>query len=268
MNRSRQAALTATAIMLSGCASSLHRLESSIIFQPHPFPDSKRLPSDAEFEDAWVESTDGVKLHGWFAEAENPTAVVLYCHGNAGNVSHRRPVLRMFRENLDASIFVFDYRGYGRSEGTPTEEGILADARACRRWLAKRTGVKESEIVIVGNSLGGGVAVDLAAKDGARALVLENTFTSLPAVAASRFGSPVASLMTLKLASASKIADYRGPLLQTHGTDDTIIPFELGRALFDAANEPKRFIEIPGGGHNDPPMREYLRELRRFLREL
>src|SRR5439155_17149604 len=126
-----------------------------------------------QFEDAWFEADDGTRLHGWFAEAKNPRAVVLHTHGNAGNVTHRAPLLELFRERLRASILVFDYRGYGRSEGTPDEKGILADARAARRWLAKRAGVAESDVVLHGTSLGGGVAVDLAARDGARGLVLE-----------------------------------------------------------------------------------------------
>ena len=114
------------------------------------------------------------------SEAPAPRAVVLYAHGNAGNVAGWAWVLRLFRDRLGCSVLVFDYRGYGRSEGAPDEAGILVDARAARRWLAQRTGVAESEIVLVGTSLGGAVAVDLAAADGARGLVLESTFTSLP----------------------------------------------------------------------------------------
>src|SRR5690606_37452934 len=112
-------------------------------------------------------------------------AVVLFTHGNGGNVTTRRHVVELFRDHLHATVLVFDYRGYGRSGGNPTETGVLDDARAARRWLAGRTDVRESDIVLVGHSLGGGVAVDLAATDGARALVLECTFTNLPDVAAS-----------------------------------------------------------------------------------
>jgi fermentation-respiration switch protein FrsA (DUF1100 family) len=240
-------------LLTAGCTS----LERSVVFQPLPYPAGDWSP-DPGVEDVWVESADGVRLHGWYAAAEHPRAVVLYTHGNAGNVTHRRDVLRLFRDRLDASVLVFDYRGYGRSEGTPSESGVLDDA-----------GVAESEIVLVGNSLGGGVAVDLAARDGARGLVLENTFTSLPDVAGSHLVlAPFSVLMTTRLDSRHKIPAYRGPLLQTHGDADRIVPFALGRKLFDAANEPKRFVRVPGGGHNDPPAPDYIVALDEFLGSL
>ena len=136
-----------------------------------------------------------------------------------------------------------------------------------RRWLAKRTGVSEKDIVQVGQSLGGGVAVDLAAKDGARGLVLQSTFTSLPkVVAASHFKVlPVRLIVWTRLDSRSKIPKYHGPLLQSHGDKDEVIPYALGVKLHKAANEPKRFVQIKGGGHNDGLTPEYLDELSRFL---
>jgi len=195
--------------------------------------------------------------------------VVLYAGGNAETIAGNRWLLQLFRDKLGCSILIFDYRGYGQSEGTPSERGILADARAARHWLADRAGVAEADIVLVGHSLGGGVMVDLAARDGARALVLENTFSSLPDVASRHIKFlPVRLMMTTRLDSRSKIRDYRGPLLQTHGDADRVIPFDLGRRLFDGANEPKKFVAIPGGGHNDPPTREYLEALDQFLGSL
>ena len=169
---------------------------------------------------------------------------------------------------MSASVLVFDYRGYGRSEGVPSQAGILEDARAARRWLAGRAGVPERDIVLVGNSLGGAVAVDLAARGGARGLVLENTFSSLAELTEWHFGRLASLLVTRTLDSKSKIGSYAGPLLQTHGDADTVVPYESGRRLFDAANGPKRFVAIPGGDHNDPPTREYLVALERFLKAL
>jgi fermentation-respiration switch protein FrsA (DUF1100 family) len=272
MRTASVAAALGALVLAAGCTSvsgssafSGRSLEESIVFQPLRYPHGDWFPAPAA-EDVWFESPDGLKLHGWFAEVERPRAVVLYLHGNAGNVSSRRDVLGLFRDRLGASVLLFDFRGYGRSEGTPTEEGVLADARAARRWLAGRTGVRECEVVLVGHSLGGGVATDLAARDGARGLVLENTFTSLPAVAFSHVPVlPFRLLMRSRLDSLAKIPNYRGPLLVKHGDADEVVPYESGKTLFAAANEPKRFVSEPGGRHNAPPTREYLAALDDFL---
>jgi fermentation-respiration switch protein FrsA (DUF1100 family) len=253
----------------AGCTALLtgRPVEDAILFQPAPEPPGAQPPPRTE--DVRFRSADGNLVHGWFAEAERPRAVVLYAHGNAGNVTDLRPVLDLFRDRLGASVLVFDYRGYGSSEGVPSEAGILADARAARRWLAARTGVREGDIVLVGHSLGGGVAVDLAARDGARGLILESAASALPDAAADHFPLlPVRCLMRTRLDSVAKIPDYHGPLLQTHGDADRVIPFALGRKLFAAANEPKWFVPVPGGGHNDPPSREYLAALDRFFDSL
>jgi len=261
--------------LLAGCGSlptsrhSAMTFEESVIFQPPPRSGGEEPEADASIEDAWFKAADGVRINGRFAAAEHPRAVVLYAGGNAETTAGNRWLLQHFRDGLGCSILIFDYRGYGRSEGTPSERGVLADARAARRWLAERACVAEADIVLVGHSLGGGVMVDLAARDGARGLVLENTFSSLPDVAARHIRFlPVRLMMTTRLDSRSKIRDYRGPLLQTHGDADRVIPLDLGRRLFDAANQPKRFVEVPGGGHNDPPGRAYLEALDEFLGSL
>ena len=243
-------------------------MENSLIYFPSVYPAGYWNPPGLQFEDAWFETPDGTKLHGWYVPHENPRAVVLFAHGNAGNLSHRYELLRSLNE-LGVSVMIFDYRGYGKSEGSPTEAGILADARAARHWLAKREDIGEQQIVLMGESLGGGVMVDLAAKDGARALVLENTFTSMPEVASYHYPwLPVKLLMRTQLNSAAKIAEYHGPLLQVHGDADTIIPFEIGRRLFEVANEPKQFVVIADGDHNDPRTPEFFAALDKFLGEL
>ena len=143
---------------------------------------------------------------------------------------------------------------------------MLADARAARRWLAARTGVREGDVVIAGHSLGGGVAVDLAAGDGARALILEGTFTNLPDVAASHVPFlPVRAVMQARLNSVGKIPAYRGPLLQVHGDADGVVPYGQGLRLFAAANEPKEFVTVRGGNHTDLYTPEYVAALDRFL---
>jgi fermentation-respiration switch protein FrsA (DUF1100 family) len=194
--------------------------------------------------------------------------VVLFAGGNAGNVTQFSGMLKTLHE-LGVSTLAFDYRGYGRSHGKPNETGVLADARAARAWLAKRAGIDERDVVLMGRSLGGGVMVDLAGRDGARALIVESTFTSIPDVAAVHYPLvPVRWLMRTRLDSVGKIANYHGPLLISHGNADKIVPFALGQQLFTAANEPKQFYVIAGGDHNDPPPVEYYRELDKFFTSL
>jgi fermentation-respiration switch protein FrsA (DUF1100 family) len=270
MGRASVLALTVLGGLVAGCAPlgrGAAAIENRIVFQPRAYPQGD-WTADSRVEDVWIDSADGVRLHGWFAEPDGnpPRAVVLFTHGNGGNLTTRRHVIELFRDRMQATVLVFDYRGYGRSGGSPTEAGVLEDARAARRWLAARTGVREGDIVLAGHSLGGGVAVDLAATDGARALVLEGTFTNLPDVAASFVPLlPVRAVMQTRLNSVAKIAAYRGPLLQVHGDADEIVPYRLGRKLFGAANEPKQFVTIPGGDHNHHYTAEYVAALDHFL---
>lgn len=243
-------------------------MEDSLIYFPSVYPDGFWNPPGLNFEDARFEAADGTKLHGWYVPADNPRAVILFAHGNAGNLSHRFEIMEMLHR-LRVSVLIFDYRGYGRSEGSPSEAGVLQDARAARRWLAGRAGVGESQIVLLGESLGGGVLVDLAATDGARALVLQNTFTSLPDVAKFHYPwMPIKLLMRSQFDSLAKIARYHGPLLQFHGDADTIIPFALAERLYAAANQPKQFVVIPGADHNDPLSPRFYEALDEFLDRL
>jgi len=244
-------------------------LEESLIFFPARFPEGDWEPPGLRFEDAWFQAADGTRLHGWYVPHSAPRARVLFCHGNAGNVSHRAGIVQMLQHHTGVAVLVFDYRGYGRSEGKPHEPGILADARAARAWLARRENIPESEIVLMGESLGGAVAVELAATDGARALILENTFSSLPDVAAHYYPwLPVRRLLRTRLDAAARIAAYHGPLLQSHGDADTIIPIEFGRRLFEAAHQPKQFLTLPGLDHNDPHPPSYYDALAAFLDRL
>jgi len=243
--------------------------ENSLVYLPTRYPQGNWNPPGLWFEDAQFQATDGTQLHGWYVPHPEPRAVVLFAHGNGGNLSGRADVLRLFHNDLKVSVLIFDYRGYGKSEGKPYERGVLSDARAARAWLAKRTGVSEQDIVLFGRSLGGAVAVDMAAHDGARGLILESTFTSLPEVAAVHYPwLPTRWLMSNRFDSEAIIADYPGPLLQSHGTADTVVPFELGRRLFESAQGKKEFHEIPHGDHNELPGREYYLQLDAFLNKL
>jgi hypothetical protein len=244
-------------------------LEESMIFFPSVYPEGDWRPAGLAVEDAWFQAADGTKLHGWYLPHPRARAAVLFCHGNGGNITHRAYALHVLNRRVGVSVLMFDYRGYGRSEGKPDEPGILADARAARAWLAARENIRESDIVMMGESLGGAVAVDLAARDGARALVVESTFSSLPDVGAYHYAwLPVRLLARTRLDSLSKIGDYRGPLLQAHGDRDTIVPIEFGRRLFEAANEPKQFLVLPGHNHNDLLPNTYYDALAEFIERL
>ena len=246
------------------------RHEEAYWFRPAGEEIGNWTPIDLEFEDAWFTSADGTRLHGWFVPHENPRAVVLFNHGSGGNITHRDHRLRQLHA-LGAAVLCYDYRGFGRSGGSlGGEEGLLADARAARAWLASHTGVSETDIVQFGRSLGGGIAVDLAAKDGARGLLLEATFTSLPEVAAHHYWwAPVQQYMTYRLKSIDKIGDYEGPMLQSHGGADDVVPLEQARRLFEAAgSEPKRFIVFDGAVHETDPPDSYTEELDRFFGSL
>jgi len=241
--------------------------EEQLIFFPirHPGGQWGQQPVDAE--DAHFVAADGTRLHGWYLPHEDPVAAVLMAHGNAGNLTHRSEIVRQIHRHARASVLIFDYRGYGKSEGKPSEAGILQDARAGRDWLAGREGIAPNEVVLLGRSIGTGVMVDLAARDGAAALVLDGAFTSLPEVAAVHYPwAPVKLLMRTRLNSAEKISRYRGPLLQFHGADDQIIPISIGRRLFEIApSRPKQFIRLPHCHHNTPPPPKFYSSLAEFL---
>jgi fermentation-respiration switch protein FrsA (DUF1100 family) len=243
--------------------------QDTFIFFPSKYPEGNWKVPGLAFEDAWFEAEDGSKLHGWYVPANEPRAYVLFAHGNGGNLTHRIDTLEAMANQLHACVLIFDYRGYGKSEGSPSTAGILADGRAARRWLANRAGIPVSQIVLMGESIGGAVAVRLAAEDGARGLILENVFSSLADVGSHHYPFlPVKLVMRGDLDNVGQIKQYHGPLLQFHGDADSIVPFKLGQRVFAAANEPKRFVVITGGDHNDPRTGAAHRELEKFFAEL
>ena len=192
---------------------------------------------------------------------------ILYCHGNGEHIAFNAELAARLRDSLEASVFLFDYRGYGRSAGRPSEAGCIADGRAAQHWLAARMGIKPDEVVVMGRSLGGGVAVALAAEEGAQALVLENAFPVMSDVAAMHYPwLPVRWVMDNRYDCISRIQTYRGPVLQSHGTSDELIPIDMARRLFDAApGSAKRWIQFAGLGHNSDWPAEYYGDLRAFL---
>lgn len=243
-------------------------IDEMLLFFPTQYPDGDWNPEGLQTEDIWFNAQDGTRLHGWYCPCEKARAVVLFLHGNAGNLSYRANRIAALQSDLRVTTFIFDYRGYGRSEGQPTVDGVLQDARAARKTLASRAGIDESQIVLLGESLGGAVAVSLASDKGARGLVLESTFSSLADVAAYHYPQLAWLVPTGKLDSVAIIGRYPGPLLQCHGDADATIPFASGEKLFTAAAGKKQFVRIPGGDHNDPLPASYFEQLNAFVKDL
>ncbi len=213
-------------------------------------------PADArmDYEDVSIETSDGVTLHGWFIAGRAPR-VLLFFHGNAGNISHRLDSIRQFR-NLELSVFIIDYRGYGQSEGRTTESGIYRDADAAWRYLTETRGVRPGDVVIFGRSLGGSVAARLAAQQHPLALIVESSFTSVPDIAQELYPwLPARWLSRLSHATRDYVRDVQCPVLVVHSRDDEIIPFHHGQAIFAAAPEPRTLLTLRGS-HNDAYLRD------------
>jgi len=203
-----------------------------------------------DFESVDFETADGAKLSGWFIPGDSTRGVILFCHGNAGNISHRLESIQIFHQ-LGLDVFIFDYRGYGQSEGKPTEQGTYQDAEAAWQYLVETRQVEPSQVVVFGRSLGGAVASWLAQSHRPRALILESTFTSVPNIAATLYPYlPVRFLSRFQYATAEYLVRIECPVLIVHSRNDEIMPFSHGRQLFEMAKEPKEFLEI-SGTHNE-----------------
>ncbi len=241
---------------------------NSVLFVPGKYPEGDWTPDNLRFEDIYFVAEDNTRLHGWYCPAENPVATILIAHGNAGHVASRAPLLRHLQASTRASVFIFDYRGYGRSDGKPTVDGALQDARAARAKLRELASIKDSEMILMGDSLGGAIAVQLAAESPPRALILQSTFSSLHDLAEMHYPQFASMVPATMLDSVSAIGQYCGELFQSHGENDRTIPIELGQRLFQAANNPKMFEIIPGADHNSWLTREYFRRLDKFIRSV
>ena len=256
--------LIALASVMAGCRDSM---EARFIYFP-----SRALAADPSsvglsFRDVTFAAADGVELHGWLIAGRTPTTL-LYSHGNGGNIGDRVRIARLLVDQLGVGVFMYDYRGYGRSEGAPSEAGLVRDAVGARAALL-RDGVGAEHLVYFGRSLGSAVTVDLALAHPPRGVVLESPFTSVRAM-----GNAVlpgaGSLFRTRWDSLAKIGRLQAPLLVIHGEADEVVPFAQGRAVFEAAPEPKTFVTLRGSRHYDleAAWTDYWAAWRRFLTSL
>ncbi len=248
----------------------LYAFQSRLVFFPNtpsravgPAPDSIGLA----YEVVEILTEDGIRLEAWYVPARKPRCTVLFFHGNAGNISHRLDSLRVFN-HLDLSTLIFDYRGYGRSEGKVSEPGIYRDAEAAWRYLTEERRIPAAEIVLFGRSLGAAVAASVAGQHRPGALIIESGFVSVPDMAAEVYPwLPARRLARIGFPTGDYLKSVSCPVLVVHSRDDEIIPFDHGLRLFEFAYEPKQFLEL-WGGHNDGFLvsgRQYLDGLDAFV---
>jgi fermentation-respiration switch protein FrsA (DUF1100 family) len=253
-------------------------IENRLIFFPCRYPAGDWNPPGLVIENVNFQAEDCVRLHGWYCpcpqERPNPfipepRLVLLYCHGNAGNVTTRADNIRAWQTWLGVDVFIFDYRGYGQSDGRPDEPGIYRDGRAAYRWLTAERKTDPMRIVLFGRSLGGAVALELGLAVDHRCLVLESTFLSVGELAAEIYPwLPVRMFLRSRFDNWERIARYRQPVLISHGLADELIPHHHAQELFELANEPKRLLEVPGAGHEDLSQRGgqwYFQVMKEFL---
>lgn len=245
-------ALGILAVAYGGFALLLAIFQSRLVFYPETGREVVATPGQIglQYEDIQLKTADDIGLHGWYVPAPQPRGTVLFLHGNAGNISHRLDSVQMFHR-LGYSTLIFDYRGYGNSGGTPTEQGTYRDAEAAWRYLTEQRHTPSCRIVLFGESLGGAVAAWLAARQRPAALVIASGFTSVPDLAQQLYPYlPVRWLARIRYDTRESLWSVAAPVLVAHSPEDDIIPFEHGRALFAAAHPPKQFLEL-AGGHND-----------------
>ena len=244
--------ISAVPLLLATFVSSACALERRFIF--HPERTIFQTPAEVglAFEDVHFVTEDGVRLNGWYIPHRDAALTLLWCHGNAGNISHRVQNIRLLHDRVAVNIFIFDYRGYGRSDGSISEAGTYVDGFAAVKFLGERYGVQPSQLIIFGRSLGAAVAAELATRIDSVALVLESPFVSVAEMARAVFPLlPVGRFLSTQYNTVEKVRRVRTPVFVLHGDEDEVVPFAQGRKVFDAAAEPKKFYAIRGAGHND-----------------
>ncbi|BBY80393.1 hypothetical protein MPUL_15510 [Mycolicibacterium pulveris] len=236
-------------LVASGLFGLLWSQQRRLIYFPSPGPVPPAATVLPDGRDVVIETDDGIRLGAWYFPISGPAPAVLVFNGNGGDRSMRWPLAAALNR-MGLSVLLFDYRGYGGNPGSPSEDGLAADARAAQQWLATQPGVEQ--IVYFGESLGAAVAVGLAVQRPPAALILRSPFTSLADVAAVHYPwLPMRRVLLDRYPSIDRIASVRAPLLVIAGDSDDIVPEQLSRRLYEAANAPKRYVVVPGAGHND-----------------
>lgn len=231
----------------------------------------ERSPRDVglEFEDLYFSTRDGLLLNGWFIRNREARSTLVWFHGNAGNISDRVENIKMLHEKTKINIFIFDYRGYGRSAGRVSEEGTYLDGEAALEFVRKQLGVNPGQTVLFGRSLGAAVAAEMANRFDSQALILESPFASIRDMAHILLPFlPVGPLFRTRYDVREKVRTIRTPLLVLHGDHDEVVPIQQGKLVFDAAPEPKQFFTLVGAGHNDTYLvggESYYQQLKQFI---
>jgi fermentation-respiration switch protein FrsA (DUF1100 family) len=274
-------------LLIVGFVALVMLFEDRFIYFPAKYPegvwDVEKLSAargevSTKVEDVRFQAADGVRLHGWYCTPQRNASgqttslttnmTLLWFHGNAGNITHRYAVIEKLIE-LQVAVFIIDYRGYGRSEGSPSEQGLYADARGAWDYLVNERKVSPGNIIVFGDSLGGAVAIDLATKIDPAGLIVQSSFTSISDMAAQAMPFFPGFILRTKMDSLAKIPSVRCPKLFIHSAADEMVPYRLGRQLYDAAPAPKQFYEIQGALHNETDIiggRAYFEAIGNFVR--
>lgn len=266
----KAAALLALFICTGGCGMAWDSFIESQVFFPERALEAQPGDWGLPHEEQWIVCEDGVRLHAWWLPAPEARTVLLFFHGNAGNISHRLDNLRRLHAR-GLSVLIFDYRGYGKSQGKISEQGLYADSRAALAAGLARAQATGCRLALFGRSLGGAAAVSVAAEPRVAGVILESTFTNLGDMAKVHFPLPGLGRLRGRFNSLGRIGGVRAPKLFIHGDRDDIVPWELGRRLYEAAPGPKSWLSLPGAGHNDTYLvggEVYFRAIREFLDSL
>ncbi len=247
------------------------KIESFFVFFPEASFEATPNELNLQYEDVYFPTKDGEKLHGWFFPLDKESPIILFCHGNAGNISHRLENVELLLDQK-IQVLIFDYRGYGKSSGSPSEKGLYLDGLAAYDYLTKRRAFMANNIILFGRSLGAAVAIEISLRREVRSLIIEGAFTSTKEMARTMaLFYPFSYLMPAHYNNLEKIARIRRPKLVIHGTEDEIVPFLMGRRLFEAAKEPKYFFAVNGASHNDTFVAggdKYAETIRKFADDL